>query len=916
MKWIGIVNILVIICISFLSYVYAEDYEGVIVQEVEVTCISAPDLVKLIQKNIFIQPGEKYSQEKIRESIRKIYALNRFSQITVEADQIEGGVRLSFCPVQFKTISKIQITGNRAIHSETIRHALEVNIGDWFSSNDLEHIEQRVVSLYQDHGYYQVQLNIQTLTEEPNSENILLAIEIQEGEVSKIGTVIFRGQTVFSEKILLRVSQLKPNTRFSLNVLEEGIERLKAFYAEKGYLDLIVTDRDSTYNEETGKVDIQVTLIEGTPLNIRFEGNTHITTEKLSDLLKIFTSGRLQEEIIAENAESLAEYYKTKGFAFVKVTYQTIEQDNAPVLIFTIDEGPQVRVQEITMKGNRAFSTKQLRKQMLTDTPGLFSKGFYQEKVLQEDILAIKAFYQQNGYLEADIVSVSKEFSEEQEQVSLVLVIQEGIQTRIADIRILGEQDETVLRKVRKRLLIKSAKPFNINAVTQSIERIKDLYANQGYIKANVEVSTAFSEDNSLVTMTFTIIPGQKFYVGKISIQGVLRTKKVFITRELKVKEGDVYNPEKIRETVRRLHRLGLYEDVTFRRLDPKSDHPVQDMLLAVRETSAKDLEFGFGYSTERGLKASIGYSDKNLLNYAGKGTAQAELSVERPKVTLQYLQPHFFTQDTNLVASVYDDIQKDNDSFDIEKRGGSLVVRHHFSDTLSASLGYYFEQADPSNVKEAARLSELDTKVLNIQGIDSRFSWDIRDDLIQTKKGGFTQLYIQTATKQLGSEADFFELGAQTNWYINLFRDYVLAFSLNGKLIEPLGTSEYVPIYTRYFLGGDNTVRGFEKYSIGPTATDDEGKQINIGGDRLVRFNAELRIPIYSVFGGVIFYDAGANWLDAEGFDSEDFRDAIGAGFRIATPVGPLRIDYGWKLDRQSGESAGKYYITIGSAF
>jgi len=325
--------------------------------------------------------------------------------------------------------------------------------------------------------------------------------------------------------------------------LEEGVERVKNFYAEKGYLDVKFTDREFTYNYDTNKVDLRLTLIEGKPISVQFDGNTHIETEKLRDTLKIFTSGRLQEEILAENAEALAEYYRKKGFPFVKVTYQTAKGDNAPVIIFTIDEGARVRVQKITITGNHAFSTRQLRRQMLTDTGGLVSKGFYQEKVFQEDVLAIKAFYQQNGYLEADVVSVSKDFSEDQGQVSLSLVIKEGIQTRITDIRILGEQDEAVLKKVRKRLLLKNGDLLNISKVTQSVDLIKNFYANQGHIKAEVDVSTTFSDDNRQVAMTFKITPGQKFYIGRISIQGVIRTKKVFITRQLRVKQGDLYNP-------------------------------------------------------------------------------------------------------------------------------------------------------------------------------------------------------------------------------------------------------------------------------------------------------------------------------------------------------------------------------------
>jgi len=657
MKWIGIISIFIGVSLGGLSDVDAADYEGSIVKEVQVTCVSAPELVKLIQKNITIQPGARFSQEKIRESIRKIYYdLKGFAQITVEAEPVAGGVRVLFCPVQIKTISKIQMTGNKAIPTDKIRDALEINPGDWVSPGSLKDVEQRGLKLYREHGYYQAHLNIQPL-EQPGFEQVILAIDIQEGEPTRIGTITFSGQTVFNEKKLRDVAQLDPGMTFSLEKVEQGMEWVKKFYAQKGYLDVKFNERDVKYNDATGKADLRLTLVEGKPTRIRFEGNARLTNEKLKELLKIFTGEVLREEILAENADALAQYYREQGFPFVNVTCRTTEEGEAPVIIFTIEEGAQVRVQQITITGNHAFATKQLRKHLLTDTGGLFSKGFYQEKVFQEDLLAIKAFYQQNGYLEAEVVSVTKEFSEDQQQVSLSLVIREGVQTRITDIRLLGESDETVLKKIRKRLLLKNGDPLDISKTTQSVDLIKEFYANQGYIKAEVDVSTEFSGDNRQVTLTFTIAPGKQFYIGKISIQGVFRTKEVFITRELRVKKGDVYHPQKIRETVRGLNQSGLYDSVAFRRLDPKSDEPIQDMLLAVTETSTKDVEFGFGYSTERGLRGFVEYADKNVFNFGGKGSARAELNLDQknfsiiqPKLTLQYLQPHFLIQDLNLV--------------------------------------------------------------------------------------------------------------------------------------------------------------------------------------------------------------------------------------------------------------------------
>lgn len=905
--------LLLTICALFgiFSAAEADNYDGRIVKEVQVSCTSDEKLIAMIRTHITIQPGDLFSQEKIRESIRKIYALKRFSQITVEAETADGGVRLSFCPKQINTISKIQITGNKTVSSERIQNTLELRIGNRVPPNGMKELKQRVLKLYRDQGYHQVQLNISTQAE-PGSEKIILVVGIQEGSPSKIGSIAFKGQTVVNEKQLIKASKLRSGMRFTLEALEKAEEHVKQDYAERGYREVKFTDRDMKYNYTTGEINLTLTLMEGKPTMIRFEGNTKIAAKKLKTRINVISKKGLQEEILKENVKALTEFYRVEGYPFTNITYRQTEEEDASVITFVIEEGPQVRVEHITVEGNRAFKTKQIKNQMLTTTRGFLSKGLYQEKIFKEDLLAIKAFYRRNGYLDADVVAASREFSPDQSSVAIHLIIEEGIQTRIETIRILGEQDQEALKKIRKRLPFREGDPLNISQVSLGIDHLKDFYANQGYILAEVDVSTQFHDDNSLVAVTFNIDRRQQFFIGKITIQGVIRTKTQFITREIQVKEGDIYNPQKIRETVRRLLQLGFYDSVTFRRLDTKSTNPIQDMLMAVKETSAKTVEFGLGYSTEDEFKGFAEYADKNVLNYGGRGIARVEASIERPKITLQYQQPHLLTQDTSLVVSVFDVFQKDNDSFEFEKRGGRLAIQHNFGKTVSTSAGYFFEMEDPSNVKTDAILSDLDTDLLNIAGLDVRISWDFRDNVVLPKKGGFSQLYLRTAYDLLGTETEFFEIKTQSNWYIPLFMDLIFACSLNGKLIAPIQSSEHVPIYTRYFIGGDNSVRGFDKHAIGPAGT--EGNKI--GGDRMIRLNAELRFPIYSVLGGVIFYDAGANWLNDEGFESEDLRDAIGAGLRVETPVGPLRIDYGWKLGRQPGESGSKYYITIGSAF
>ena len=282
----------------------------------------------------------------------------------------------------------------------------------------------------------------------------------------------------------------------------------------------------------------------------------------------------------------------------------------------------------------------------------------------------------------------------------------------------------------------------------------------------------------------------------------------------------------------------------------------------------------------------------------------------------MQYVHPHVFARDNSLQATLFDEIQKDNTSYDFESRGGHLGLKYDFSENLSAILGAFFEYDDPSNVKDDAILSPLDGSALDLAGPFAQIRWDTRDDVLLPTKGNSSFLAVNSAQESFGSEAELLEIRAQSKWFFPLFQELVFAFSLTGQAIDPMNSAEPVPIYKRYFLGGDisqnGSVRGFKKHEIGPVG--EEGSKI--GGDRLYAVNTELHFPIYGAFGGVVFYDTGANWLADEGYEARDRREAAGAGLRLKTPVGPLRLDYGWKLDRRDGESPGEFIFSIGSAF
>ncbi|PID57506.1 outer membrane protein assembly factor BamA [candidate division KSB3 bacterium] len=936
MKTACFLGISILYVLARIMFASADDLEGLTVLDVQISCTTSEELQKYLLKHVDIRHGDRFSRRKVAESVRAIYLSmkqKQFSQITVDAERIEGGLRLSFCPHTFHTVSDLQIRGNASIPADQIRKSLELRKGNYVTPLLLDEAKKAILELYRNRSFYQAVVQVSAVPERSTEQitpgkgagretaaapqKVVVKIDIQEGEAGSVNSVRFRGASVFSEKSLIKASRLRKGMPFTLDNLEEAMDLVKQKYIKAGYFEMTFSDRDVKYDFESGAADIVLTVEEGLHTQIEFEGNLKVSAARLTKLLDVSALKELTDEVFEEYADRLREYYRTKGFYFVEISYEyRTEKKKESWITFRINEGPQVRVEEVTFEGNTAFSSNELQKLLFTGPGGLFSKGWYREEVFQDDVIAVRSFYMQNGYLEAEVLSVEKDFSPDRSRVSLRLRLSEGVQTRIKNIILLGEEDEEYLQELRKLFLFHEEDPLNTNQIQKTLDRFKEFYGNRGYINAAMDLIPEFNSDNTQVSIRVKISRGQQFFVGKIIVKGIARTKENFVRRELRLHSGDIYSREKIKETVRRLLQVGLYDNVSFRRLDSKSTNPVQDMILEVLESSSQAVEFGIGYSTLDRFKGFVEYTNRNVFKLGGRGTARAELSVQRPIFTLQYIQPYFRSQYTNLFMTVFDDIQRAHTSYELERRGGRLGIRYNFYNSVSLSGGYFFERNEPSDVKKDAILSQLDSDVLNVAGLNLKAAWDTRDDLLFPKEGGYAQLSAWTALDMLGSEAELLETSLRFAWFSHFRKKLVLASSFHARYIDPIRSSEAVPIYYRFFLGGDisqsSPVRGFARDEIGPCGE----KGHRIGGDRIAVFNAELRFPIYGSLGGVVFYDTGANWLSDDGFQNSDRREAVGTGLRLLTPIGPFRFDYGWKLDRRDGESPGEYYITIGSAF
>ncbi|MCP4399340.1 MAG: hypothetical protein GY801_18810, partial [bacterium] len=256
-----------VLCAAFSAA--ADEFEGLTVTDVQIICTNSEELQEHLLGYVGIQAGESFSREKIRESVRAIYSsLKQFSQITVDAERIDGGLRLSFCPSSFQTVSKIQITGNHSLPSSSIRKTFDLQVGHYITPLIISEMKKAILDIYRNQSFHQAKVEISVLPEgggqnNTTSRKVVVNIAIQEGAASIIASVQFRSASVFNEKELVKASKIREGMRYTLDNLENAMTLVKQKYIQAGYFDMKFSDRDVEYNYNSGAAEIVLTVEEG-----------------------------------------------------------------------------------------------------------------------------------------------------------------------------------------------------------------------------------------------------------------------------------------------------------------------------------------------------------------------------------------------------------------------------------------------------------------------------------------------------------------------------------------------------------------------------------------------------------------------------------------------------------------------------
>jgi outer membrane protein insertion porin family len=597
---------------------------------------------------------------------------------------------------------------------------------------------------------------------------------------------------------------------------------------------------------------------------------------------------------------------------------------------------PFPEVRQITFTGNTHFSSGTLRKLMATQQRPLlppWKRGEpYNPPTLDADLLRLKKYYFDRGFLEC-IVRVDRiQEDPEQRTVRIVIALDEGQPTLVTTVSLAGTIPPQLpaAAKLLADLPLRPQQHLNKEDFDRSKTLLLTRLHNASYARAQVIPQTEVDPEHHTAAVTFTLVPGAQTVFGHFAIKGEKQVEERAIRRQLTIHEGQLVSDKDISASADAIYNLGMFHAVTPRALNPEAADKPLDVEFEVRERLPRSFQVGLGYSTTEGFHIEAQWTHRNLWRGAQQLTLSTGFSAIEQKLEARVTLPYFLAARTAFSNTLFVRNQKQlsinpagtlfgaqegtHTAFDLFSYGDEARVEHHFTETVTGVVGLNLSRNDFYDVNEAA-LTEFEQEIaqdntLLIQFVEMQ--WNTSRSLLNPTEGMVLRGRIDNSNTALVSDFSFVKLLLEERHYIPLGWNLLLATRLKVGGIQPYGPSTEVPFNVRFFAGGPGSVRGFPLNQLGPVNKDGDP----IGGMSLLEGSVELRFPLFGDFGAVVFVDAGNVFASSFTYRLDDLRYAAGPGLRYKTPVGPIRLDVGFIVDRRPGDNFGRVEISIGQAF
>ena len=732
------------------------------------------------------------------------------------------------------------------------------------------------------------------------------------GAEENIFKIMILGNVKVEEGVIRGAIKSREGGPFSVEKVREDLRSI----FDLGYFTDVQIDIKST---PQGKEVIFIVVEKPSIKDIAIKGNVKVKYDDIKEKMNLKLRSILNLEKVKEDSEQIRKLYFSKGYYGVKVEYKVdYLETNEAVVTFAISEGPKGHIQKIVFKGNKKIKSSQLKKLMATSQWNILSlitkSGTLDEDVLKNDLQLLNAYYIDQGYLEAKISGPKLDLSNPK-KIRVEIEVVEGPQYRVGNIDFKGDL-LTTKEALFKTIKLKRGAVYSNSAIRKDINALTENFANQGYAYVEINPETSVDSKNLIVHLIYDIDKKKPVSYEKIQIVGNTKTRDKVIRRELQVAEGELYSAGDMNKSRDRLKRTGYFKEVDFATSRGSTEEKI-NLDIKTEEAPTGALSFGVGYSSIERVVGSVSISDRNLFGLGYHAVLRASLGFLTQDFRFSFTDPYFIGYPFAAGFDVYHENVEIFSTYSYRITGGDIRFGKELSEKFRIDMMYKLENVNVYNVSfDASRIIQEQTGKKTTSAFSFTPSMDTRDDYYHPKSGARHAIFIQNAGGLLGGDNYFVKVVGDTSWYFPMPLNTTL--NLRGKAGMIWGyAGRKVPIYERFWVGGAQTIRGFEYGMAGPVDRNNDP----VGANYMLIFNSELIFTLAREIGlrGAVFFDIGKAWgvrgestniidpftglLVKDISKNRGIKFGVGPGIRWFSPFGPINIDLGFNLNPKQGE-------------
>ncbi len=732
-----------------------------------------------------------------------------------------------------------------------------------------------------------------------------------------VASVAVAGNKRVDSDAILAVVSTKKGERYDPATIARDI---KAIY-RMDFFDDVQVDVEET---QAGK---KVTFLVREKPSIRkitLVGNKKVSDDKIREVIDLKQYTIINDQRLKENVEKIKALYAQKGYLDAEVSpmIKRVSAEAADV-VFDITEGDKILIKKIEIEGNKAFSDGDLKDLMevsekkpfwtpsIKNIMGLIkgNAGALQWDALDRDLARIAAYYHNHGYVDAKVGS--PKVRRKGKWLYVTIPVEEGSVYKIGKIEIKEDyfKDTSRLLKV---LEIQKEKVYNQEVLRQDIVKLTDIYADEGFAYADITPQMHKDSEKKLVDIVLTVDTGPKVTFERIEISGNVRTRDKVVRRELRVYELEPFSATGLRNSKKRLSRLGYFEEVNMTPTKGSAEDKMK-LNVKVKERPTGTFSIGAGYSSVDKLMLMGEISQRNFLGRGQNVAFKGIIGATTNRYSLSFFEPYFRDTRLSLGIDVYN-WEREYDDYTKDSSGVAVRFGYPLTDNLNLFWGARLDNTDLTDIIDTTSpviLDSLDIKTT--RAVNVGVSYDTRNDYYFPSEGWVNSVSLEYAGGPLGGDSAYLKLQGVASYYHPIWKSLVGHVKVGAGWVTE-GSDGKLPVYERFFIGGIDTVRGYKYGRISPI---DPVSGDRIGGEHMAYIQNELIFPLIKDMGlhGVCFLDMGNVW-EKEDYDITDLRKSVGLGIRWLSPMGPLRIEWGYNFDRQEGDDKSNFEFRMGGSF